>query len=156
MANFSQQMNEVTQSSLAAAWRLGSTTFLDTAERIFKFQTSFALKAYDEYLKNVKSLVSAERDSAEDEWLTLYQESVQRMQDVARAFLEATRETQACSRHIADELMRDSTRALAGNLEQINKALIKGNAAAMALLNAESTKAETTPQADAKRIRSAA
>ena len=100
--------------------------------------------------------MSTERDSAEDEWLTLYQESVQRMQDVARAFLEATRETQARSRHIADELMRDSTRELAGNLEQINKALIKGNAAAMALLNAESTKAETAREAEGKRIRSAA
>ncbi|MGH8729247.1 MAG: hypothetical protein ACREV9_14090 [Burkholderiales bacterium] len=147
-------MNEITQAALANAWRMGSKTFLESAENIFKFQVSFALKAYDEYLRNAKSIVAADRDSMADEWASLYQESVQRMQDVARAFLEATRETQTRSRQIADELMRDSTRALAGNLEQINKALIEGNAAAMAMLNGEEPKVEATPTV--KRIRSAA
>jgi hypothetical protein len=54
VANYSEQMNEVVQAAMAAAWRAGPTNFLETAERIFKFQTSFALKAYDEYLKNVR------------------------------------------------------------------------------------------------------
>jgi hypothetical protein len=34
------------------------------------------------------------------------------MQDVARSFLEATRNTQTRSRQIADELMREASRAM--------------------------------------------
>lgn len=156
MTNYSQQMNDITQSTLSSAWQVGSRTFLDSAERIFKFQTSFALRACEEYLKNMKTVVNGEGESAADEWASLYQESMQRMQEVARLFLEATRETQTRSRHIADELMRDSTRAWAGNIEQINKVLIQGNTAAMEILNREASKAVVAANGNGKRVRAAA
>ena len=156
MTDYPQQMNDITQSTLSAAWRVGSKSFLDSAERIFKFQTGFALRACEEYVKNMKTMVDGERESAADEWASLYQESVQRMQEVARLFLEATRETQSRSRHIADELMRDSTRAWAGNLEQISKVLIQGNAAAMEILNGEATKAPVViAHGNGKRVKAA-
>jgi hypothetical protein len=139
MSSYADHITEITQSTFATTWQLGSKAFFENTEKMFEAQSELAAKVLEHLVQSSKTL--RDQQTEVDQWAEIYRANTEQMLEVTRVLWNIAQVAQQQAQALADYVMRDSGGTMAPTFEPFDTTLAQSNAASSAALETAPEKA---------------